>query len=173
MDAALRPYAPDDVAAVAAIYRDEVLHGVATFETEPPDIGEMKARFAALTAAGYPALVAASGTSVLGYAYANVFRTRPAFRWTVEDSVYVAAGARGRGIGRLLLDGLVAASTACGFRQMIAVIGDSGNAASIRVHAAAGFLAIGVHPAVGWKLGRWVDTVVMQRGLGAAAQAPP
>ena len=169
----MRRYVPNDVAAVTDIYRDEVLHGLATFETEPPNIGEMDARFAALMAAGYPALVAARGTTVLGYAYANLFRTRPAFRWTVEDSVYVAAGARGRGIGCLLLGGLVEASTACGFRQMIAVIGDRGNSASIRVHAAAGFRPIGVHPAVGWKLGRWVDTVVMQRELGAGAASAP
>ena len=164
---------PDDAGAIAAIYREEVLNGLATFETEPPDSGEMASRLAALTAAGYPALVATDGKSLLGFAYANMFRTRPAFRWTVEDSVYVAAGERGRGIGRLLLDGVVAASTACGFRQMIAVVGDSGNVASIRVHAAAGFTAVGVHPAVGWKLGRWVDTVVMQRALGAGAGSAP
>jgi L-amino acid N-acyltransferase YncA len=169
----VRPYAPGDSRVLTEIYRDEVLHGVATFETEPPTEDEMAARLSGMVASGYPVLVAMRDGAVLGYAYANVYRARAAFEWTVEDSIYIAPAARGQGIGRLLIDALVVASAERGFRQMIAVIGDSANVGSIRLHAAAGFAHVGVHPAVGWKLGRWVDTIIMQRALGAAASAPP
>lgn len=169
----IRDAAPGDMAAVAAIYAPAVLAGTATFETEPPDAAEMAARLATVTTAGYPWLVAHHGGPIAGYAYAGPFRTRPAFRFTVENSVYVAEAARGHGVGRALLEHLIGHCTARGFRQMIAVIGDSGRQqASLRLHAGLGFVETGRLPDVGFKHGRWLDTVLMQRALGEAA-APP
>lgn len=164
----IRPATAADIAAITAIYADAVRHGTATFELEPPDHAEMLRRFATLTGAGFPYLAAEADGRLAGYAYAGPYRARPAYRFTVEDSVYLAPEAQGRGLGTALLARLIEATAERGFRQMIAVIGDSANVASIRAHAHAGFAMIGTHPAVGLKFGRWLDTVMMQRALGAS-----
>jgi len=169
----IRPATADDLAAIQAIYAHHVLHGLGTFETEPPDLDEMKRRHAQITADGFPYLVAVDAARVLGYAYANHFRTRAAYRNTVEDSIYVADDAAGRGVGKALLSALIERCTALGLRQMLAVIGDSGNAGSIGVHRACGFEHTGVMKAVGRKFDRWVDVVIMQRALGPGASTPP
>ncbi|TDR89319.1 GNAT family N-acetyltransferase [Enterovirga rhinocerotis] len=161
-----------DVVAITAIYREAVLTGTASFELEPPGLSEMQARRAALLEAGYPYLVMESDGSVAGYAYAAPYRARPAYRSTVENSVYVDMRFRGRGVARRLLDALVAETASRGYRQMIAVIGDSANLASIRLHEVAGFSHAGILRSVGWKHGRWLDTVLMQRELGRGDGAP-
>ena len=163
----------DDVPALAAIYGHWVEHGLASFELTPPDATEMARRRAAILAAGYPHLVAERSGHVTGYAYASAYRPRPAYRFTVENSVYVAPGLTQGGTGTALLDALVERCTAQGFRLMVAVIGDSANAASIGLHARAGFARAGLLPAVGWKHGRWVDSVLMTRPLGPGATTPP
>ena len=162
----IRPAAASDLAAITRIYADAVRHGTASFEIDPPDQDEMMRRFAELAGGGFPYLVAQQAGTVVGYAYAGPYRTRPAYRFTVEDSIYLAATARRRGIGRALLDRLIQDAQAHGFRQMIAVIGDSDQPASIALHAAAGFRRIGTLAAVGFKLDRWLDCVLMQRALG-------
>lgn len=164
---------PRDVPAIAAIYAPHVLNGLASFEIEPPGEPEIARRLAEVRARGLPCLVAEADGRVVGYAYAAPYRARPAYRYTVEDSVYVAQDCSGRGIGRRLLERLVSESAATGARQMVAVIGDSANRASIALHAGCGFARVGLLPAVGFKLGRWVDSVLMQRALGAGAAAPP
>lgn len=169
----IRPAAADDMAAVAAIYAHHVRTGLATFETVAPDAAELERRRQAVLAAGMPYLVAEVGGRVAGYAYASAYRPRPAYRHTVEDSVYLAPDMAGQGHGRALLGALIAACEAAGFRQMVAVIGDSGNAASIRLHLAQGFVQAGIVRDVGFKLGRFVDTVLMQRPLGPGATRPP
>lgn len=155
-----------DMDAVAAIYAHHVLTGIASFEETPPSPAEMTARRAAVLALGAPYLVAELDGRVVGFAYAGSYRARPAYRHTVEDSVYVAPHAHGRGLGRALLAEVVARCEAGPFRQMIAVIGDSENAGSIALHAALGFRSVGTFAAVGFKFGRWVDCVLMQRALG-------
>ena len=162
----IRDCRPDDLAAVTAIYRETVLFGTASFELVPPDQDEIARRHAALLAAGHVWLVAERAGAVVGYAYESAYRPRPAYRWTVENSVYVDAPARGSGIGRRLLAALIDAATERGFRQMIAVIGDSANIASRRLHEGAGFSPVGTFRHVGWKHGQWLDTVLMQRALG-------
>ena len=162
-----------DIPAITAIYRPSVLTGTATFELEPPDEAEMARRFEAIVGAGYPYLVAESSGTIAGYAYANVYRTRPAYRFSVEDSVYVDPQAHGQGVGRALLDELLTESADRGYRQMIAVIGDSRQAASINLHRAAGFTFSGTIHAVGFKFGRWLDSVIMQRALGDGDSTPP
>lgn len=169
----VRPATLDDIAAVQAIYAHHVMHGLGTFETEPPDQIEMRARHAQVTGAGFPYLVAEVDGRVLGYAYANHFRARAAYRHTVEDSIYVAPTATGRGVGKALLKDLIDRCTALGLRQMLALIGDSGNAGSIGVHRSCGFALTGVMQAVGRKADRWVDVVVMQRALGPGSSTPP
>lgn len=169
----IRPATPEDIGAIAAIYAEAVLNGTATFEIEPPSEAEIARRMAELAAGGHPYLVADNAGTVLGYGYAGPYHRRPAYRTTVEDSIYLAVEARGRGIGHALLAALIAESEARGFRQMIAVIGDSGHAASIRLHQAAGFVLVGTFRDVGYKFGRWLDTVLMQRPLGAGGGAPP
>jgi phosphinothricin acetyltransferase len=168
----LRPAEPEDVPAIQAIYAHHVLHGLGTFEEVPPSPAEMAERCAAVVDRGLPWLVAEDG-DVLGYAYAGPFRTRAAYRFTVEDSVYVAEAARGKGVGRALLAAIIAECETMGLRQMVGVIGDSGNAASIALHRACGFELNAIVPAVGWKHGRWVDVVWMQRALGPGASDPP
>lgn len=155
-----------DMAAVQAIYAHHVLHGLASFEEEPPSLDEMKARREAVLARGLPYLVAESNGEILGYSYASSFRPRPGYRYTIEDSVYVRDGAHGRGIGAALLRELIPLCEAGPARQLLAIIGDSGNAASIALHRRFGFEMIGTLRSVGFKLGRWVDTVYMQRALG-------
>jgi L-amino acid N-acyltransferase YncA len=164
---------PDDLPKITAIYGHHVLHGLASFEIDPPTVDQMRARHAAIVEAGYPFVVARREGTVLGYAYASAFRNRPAYRFTVEDSVYVAREALGTGIGKALLTRLIQACEALGYRQMLAVIGDSGNQASIALHAACGFGRTAVFVGTGFKFGRWVDTVFMQRPLGAGNSAPP
>ena len=162
-----------DVAAITQIYGHAVLHGTGTFEIDPPDAGEMAARHARVLAGGYPYLVATDGERVLGFAYAAAYHSRPAYRFTVEDSIYVGPDARGQGVGKALLSVLVVRAVSAGFRQMIAVIGDSGNSASIRLHAAMGFRPAGKLASSGWKSGRWLDVVLMQRALGPGDTADP
>ncbi|MFO1185508.1 MAG: N-acetyltransferase family protein [Bauldia sp.] len=169
----IRAASPADAEALAAIYRAEVLGGTATFELVPPDAAEMDRRRRELTDGGFPYLVAESGNTILGYAYAGPYRLRPAYRFTVEDSIYVATSARRQGVGHALLVALIDACAERGFRQMIAAIGDSANAASIAVHASAGFAHAGTLHQVGWKMGRWLDVVLMQRALGPGNAAPP
>jgi L-amino acid N-acyltransferase YncA len=162
----IRPATPDDIAAVTRIYADAVLNGTASFEIEPPDEAEMTRRQAALLNNGYPYLTAEIEGVVAGYAYAGPYRSRPAYKWSVEDSIYVAPQMHHKGIGGLLLARLIAESTQRGFRQMIAVIGDSAQIGSIAVHERAGFNHIGTLRSVGFKHGKWLDTVLMQRALG-------
>jgi L-amino acid N-acyltransferase YncA len=173
MGVAIRAATGADLAAVAAIYAHHVLTGIATFEEVPPDAGEMARRHAAVTGRGLPYLVAEEEGRVLGYAYAAPYRERSAYRFTVEDSVYLDPVALRRGIGRALLNRLIADSTAWGARQMLAVIGDSGNAGSVGLHAKLGFRHVGTQTAVGFKFGRWVDTVTMQLPLGAGSATSP
>jgi len=155
----------DDLPAVAAIYTPYVAHTVITFETEPPDGTAWATRFDAVVARGLPFLVAESGGEVVGYAYAGPWKERAAYRHTVEDAIYLAPGSTGRGIGRLLLDALLVACTSAGVRQVVAVVADSGDPASARLHARCGFREVGRLERVGFKHGRWVDTVLMQRSL--------
>jgi L-amino acid N-acyltransferase YncA len=168
----LRPATAADAGALAAIYAPHVRTGTATFELEPPDAAEMERRWRDVTGRGLPYLVAVSDGEVLGYAYAAPYRPRAAYRFTLEDSLYLRDDARGKGIGRALLSALIDASERVGARQMIAVIGDSANAASIGVHAALGFRHIGMLASVGNKFARWLDVVLMQRALGPGDGAP-
>ncbi len=169
----LRDATEADMAAVLAIYADHVLHGLASFEETPPGLDEMLARRAAVRQLGLPYLVAEAGGAVVGYSYATAYRPRPAYRFTVEDSVYVADGLGGRGIGSALLGELIARCEAGPWRQMFAVIGDSGNAASLGLHRSLGFAPVGTLRSVGFKFGRWVDTVLMQRPLGPGDETLP
>lgn len=174
----VRPSTDADLGAITAIYTDAVLHGTGTFELDPPDAAEMARRRSDVLGKGLPWLVAEDpaaplGERVLGYAYANHFRPRPAYRFCLEDSIYLAPQARGRGVGRVLLAELVARCEALGARQMLAVIGDAANTGSIGVHAALGFTHTGVLAASGWKFGRWLDVVLMQRALGRGAATSP
>ena len=174
----LRPATPADIPAIARIYAHAVRYGTASFEIEPPDEAEMARRQKVLLDGGYPYLVAeAEGAQVegalLGYAYAGAYRARPAYRFSVEDSIYLDPQRHGHGIGRLLLDALIAESTTRGFRLMIAVIGDSAQTPSIALHRAAGFDMIGTIRNVGFKHGRWLDSVLMQRALGEGATTTP
>jgi len=162
-----------DIPAITAIYAHAVQHGTATFEIDPPSESEMADRFRALAEAGFPYLVAECDREVRGYAYAGLYRTRIAYRYTLEDSIYVAPDCQGRGMGRALINPLLSQASACGFRQMIAVIGDSKQLASIALHRAAGFQMVGTFVAVGFKFGCWLDTVLMQRPLGPGATTPP
>ena len=169
----IRDAAERDMAAVAEIYRGYVLDGLASFETDPPSAGEMDRRRSGIQHSGLPYYVAEVDGTVAGYAYAGRYRARIAYRYTVEDSIYVSPDRSGRGVGLALLSALIERCTALGYRQMLAVIGDSGNAASIRLHEKAGFRKVGLLPSVGFKLGRWVDAVLMQRPLGAGDSGLP
>ncbi|MDQ4135361.1 MAG: N-acetyltransferase family protein [Pseudomonadota bacterium] len=173
MDLVIRPSAAADIAAITGIYADAVLNGTASFELEPPTEREMARRRAALIEGGFPYLVAEHDGAVLGYAYAGPYRTRPAYRFTVEDSVYVARSVQGRGVGRALLSALIDAAEARGFRLMVAVIGDRASTGSIRLHESLGFMPVGVLEPVGYKHGRWLASVLMQRVLGDGAATPP
>ena len=168
----VRPSTPDDLAAIQAINAHAVLHGTGTFEIDPPPLQEMARRRDEVLARGLPWLVAEADGAVSGYAYAAPFRPRPAYRFTLEDSIYLAPQAQGRGIGRLLLAELLARCQASGARQMLAVIGDSGNQASVALHHALGFRPAGTLASVGCKFGRWLDVVLMQRALGPGDQRP-
>lgn len=169
----VRDAVPDDIPAIAAIYGHHVLTGLASFEEEPPDTDEMRRRYDALRDNGFPYVVAVPDGVVAGYGYAGPYRTRPAYRHSVECSVYLDDRVRGRGIGTLLLRAVIDRAKAAGFRQMVAIIGDSENKASIGLHTGLGFEMTGVLRSVGFKHGRWVDTVIMQRKLGHGDHTPP
>lgn len=162
----LRDCGPDDIPAIQSIYADAVLTGTASFELVPPSVDEMRARWENITGGGYPYLVAVLDGEVAGYAYGGAYRARPAYRGNVENSVYVRKDCQRAGVGRALLEDLILRCTESGFRQMIAVIGDSANAGSIGLHRSLGFDLVGTLRSVGWKHGRWLDTVLMQRPLG-------
>jgi phosphinothricin acetyltransferase len=172
-DIPIRPAGLRDIAAITRIYDHAVRHGTASFEIEPPDEHEMVQRYEALRDGRYPYLVAELGGTIAGYAYAAPYRARPAYDWSVENSIYIAPQSQRRGIGRALLEQLIVAAQERGFRQMIAIIGDSANAASIELHRAAGFRVVGTFDNVGFKFGRWLDSVLMQRPLGRGAETMP
>ncbi|RAU42212.1 MULTISPECIES: GNAT family N-acetyltransferase [unclassified Pseudomonas] len=169
----LRDADEDDMPAVQAIYAHHVLYGTASFELEPPTVDQMRQRRADLRAHGLPYLVAEQAGEIVGYGYATLYRPRPAYRFTVEDSVYVREGMAGRGIGQALLSRVIQRCVENGRRQMVAIIGNSENIASIRLHERLGFRRVGVFEAVGFKHGRWLDTVIMQRELGEGAANRP
>ena len=173
MTVAVRPATRADIPAIARIYAHAVDHGTASFELTAPDEAEMTLRFNALTAKGFPYLVAIVDGAVVGYAYAGPYRARPAYRFTVENSVYVSPDSHRRGVGKALLEALIEACTEKGFRLMVAVVGDSNQAASIGLHEAAGFEHVGAFKNIGYKFDRWLDTVLMQRALGPGASKPP
>ncbi|MES2228246.1 MAG: N-acetyltransferase family protein [Pseudomonadota bacterium] len=172
-DLLIRPSTPADLPAISAIYGWNVRNGTGTFELDAPDEAEMSRRRDDVLSKGLPWLVVERGGAVQGYAYANHFRPRRAYRFCVEDSLYLAAGAQGQGLGRLLLVELMARCQAAGARQMLAVIGDSANLGSIGVHRTLGFEHAGVMKAAGWKFDRWLDVVVMQKALGPGAATAP
>ena len=173
MTLSIRPATLADIPSITRIYEHAVRHGTASFELEPPDEAEMGRRMRALLDGGFPYLAAEADGELLGYAYAGHYRTRPAYRFTVEDSIYVAPQAQRRGAGRALLDALIVESEGRGFRQMLAVIGDSAHVGSIELHRAAGFRMVGTFENVGFKFGRWLDSMMMQRALGPGATTEP
>jgi L-amino acid N-acyltransferase YncA len=172
-DISLRSASPGDIAVITRIYAHAVAYGTASFELEPPNESEMARRMQGLLAKRFPYIVAERAGVVAGYAYAGPYRDRHAYDWCVEDSIYIDPQCHRQGIGRLLLTQLIADSEARGFRQMLGVIGDSANTASIAVHAACGFRMIGNFQSIGFKHGRWLDTVLMQRTLGGGDASPP
>lgn len=169
----IRPSTDADVPAITAIYTHHVLHGTGTFEIEPPSADDMATRRIDVLAKGLPYLVAEEDSRVLGFAYCNWFKPRPAYRFSAEDSIYLAPEAAGRGLGRQLLSALTEQAQACGVRKLIAVIGDSANAGSIGVHRTLGFDHVGVIRSCGWKFERWLDIVLMEKALGAGDSCPP
>lgn len=169
----IRPSTPNDIPQITAIYAHHVLHGTGTFEVEPPSENDMTQRRADVVSKGLPYLVAAEGERVLGYAYCNWFKPRPAYRFSAEDSIYIAPEAAGSGLGRALLAELLRQAEQAGVRKMIAVIGDSANAGSIGVHRSAGFRHVGILEACGWKFERWLDVVLMDRALGLGNTTAP
>lgn len=168
----IRPSTDADVPAITAIYAHHVLHGTGTFETTPPTEAEMASRRADVLAKGLPYLVTEEAGRVLGYAYCQWFKPRPAYRFSAEDSIYLHPEAAGRGLGRALLTELMARAEAAGIRKLIAVIGDSANAGSVGVHRACGFQPVGTLANCGWKFGRWLDVVLMDRPLGEGSTTP-
>ncbi len=173
MPLAIRPSREEDIAAITAIYAHHVLHGTGTFETEPPSPAEMASRRADVLARNLPYLVAEEDGEVLGFAYCNWFKPRPAYRFSAEDSIYVSESARGKGLGAKLLAALSQAAEAAGVRKLIAVIGDSANAGSIGVHRSLGFTHVGVLKDCGWKFGEWRDVVLMEKVLGEGSTTRP
>jgi L-amino acid N-acyltransferase YncA len=172
-DYTIRPSRDADVPAITAIYAHHVLHGVASFEEVPPDAAEIARRRGEIVGRGLPYLVAERAGRVIGYCYAGLFRPRVAYRFTVEDSVYVEADEIGRGLGRALLEQVISRCSELGYRQMVAVIGGRETLGSIRLHERLGFAHIGVLPAVGFKFGRWIDIIMMQRQLGPGSDTLP
>jgi phosphinothricin acetyltransferase len=168
----IRAVRPEDAEEIAAIYAHHVLHGTATFDLDPPSVGDTLAKIERISAAGWPFIVAVLDGSVCGYAYATQFRDRAAYRFACEDSIYVHPAKTGRGVGKALIAALCDAARQAGFRQIIAVIG-GGEPASIGVHKACGFEVAGRFHAVGWKKERWLDSVYMQRSLGEGSAEPP
>nr|PZN33119.1 MAG: GNAT family N-acetyltransferase [Chloroflexota bacterium] len=169
----VRHVRPADIPAIHAIYAHSVLHGTASWEYEPPDLDEMRRRVEGLLERGFPYLVAEVDGAVAGYCYCGPYRPRAGYRYVVEDSIFVASNYQRRGIARTLLATLIEEATQRGYRQMVAVIGDSANVASIALHRALGFTHAGTLAGIGFKFGRWLDSVLMQRPLGAGSAAPP
>jgi len=169
----IRPSRDEDIAAITTIYNHHVLHGTGTFEIDPPSATDMAARRADVLGKGLPYLVVEEEGQVLGFAYGNWFKPRPAYRFSAENSIYLAPGVAGRGLGRLLLDALCVQAEAAGVRKLIAVIGDSANAGSIGVHRSAGFTHVGMIKSCGWKFDRWLDIVLMEKSLGAGDTTTP
>lgn len=169
----IRPSQDEDLAAITRIYAHHVLHGTGTFETTPPTEGEMAGRRADVLGKGLPWLVIEVDGQVMGFAYGNWFKPRPAYRYSVEDSIYMAPESAGKGLGKLLLTELLAQCERAGVRKVMAVIGDSANAGSIGVHKALGFEQVGVVQSCGWKFGRWLDIVLMQKSIGLGDSIPP
>lgn len=169
----IRPSRDDDIDAITLIYAHHVLHGTGTFEVDPPSVEDMRARRAEVLARGLPWLVAESDNQVSGFAYCNWFKPRPAYRFSAEDSIYLAPHANGQGLGRALLAELTTQAERAGVRKLIAVIGDSGNTGSIGVHRALGFQHVGVLASCGWKFDRWLDVVLMERSLGLGDTTSP
>jgi L-amino acid N-acyltransferase YncA len=173
MSIPIRPAEPRDLAAITRIYAHAVKHGTASFELDPPDLAEMTRRYTALRDGNFPFIVAEIDGAIAGYAYAGPYRARPAYRFTVEDSIYIDPTVQRRGVGRVLLERLLVEAQQRGFRQMVAVIGDSANTPSIALHAALGFRMVGNFESVGFKFGRWLDSVLMQKPLGDGATTAP
>jgi len=169
----IRPSLPEDIPSITAIYAHHVLHGTGTFEVTPPTTDDMRTRREDVLSKGLPYLVAVDGDKVLGFAYCNWFKPRPAYRFSAEDSIYLAPEANGQGLGRLLLTELMAQAEKAGVRKLIAVIGDSANAASIGVHRSAGFVHVGTLKSCGWKFDRWLDVVMMDKALGWGDRSAP
>jgi L-amino acid N-acyltransferase YncA len=169
----IRPSRDEDLPALTAIYGHHVLHSTGTFETEPPSVADMTARRADVLSKGLPYLVAEEDGRIAGFAYGNWFKPRPAYRYSVEDSIYLAPDLHRKGLGRALLTELLARCEAVGIRKMMAIIGDSANAGSVGVHLALGFTQVGIVESCGWKFGAWRDIVIMQKTLGAGDTQPP
>jgi phosphinothricin acetyltransferase len=169
----VRPAAPQDLPAIQAIYAHHVLNGLASFEEVPPPVEEMRRRYEEVVRQGLPYLAAEEKGEILGYGYCTLYRTRSAYRYTLEDSIYVKQGFQGKGIGRAVLKELIARCETLNYRQIIAVIGDSANAGSINLHASLGFVRAGLLRSSGFKFGRWVDSVYMQLPLGAGDGTKP
>lgn len=172
-DVLVRPALAADMAAVQAIYGHHVRHGLASFEDDPPSLEEVTRRWREIVDRDLPYVVAERAGEVLGYAYAGPYRSRPAYRYTLENSVYVREGVQQRGVGQAVMQVVLAECAGRGYRQMIAVIGDSANEGSIRLHERLGFARVGLLTAVGFKFGRWVDSVLMQRSLGEGPESLP
>jgi phosphinothricin acetyltransferase len=169
----IRPAAPQDLPAIQSIYAHHVMHGLASFEEVPPTLEEMRRRFDDITRQGFPYLVAEERGEILGYGYCSLYRTRSGYRHTLEDSIYVKQGQQGKGVGKAVLKELIAICAALNYRQLIAVIGDSANAGSIKLHASLGFVRAGLLRSTGYKFGRWVDSVYMQLPLGPGDGTKP
>ena len=169
----IRPSTDADLLAITAIYGHHVRTGTGTFEVDPPSADDMRGRRADVLSKGLPWLVAVQNDQVVGYAYCNWFKPRPAYRFSAEDSIYLSPEAAGKGIGRTLLAELMAQAQRAGVRKLIAVIGDSANAGSIAVHKSAGFEPVGVLKSCGWKFDKWLDVVMMDKALGEADATPP
>jgi L-amino acid N-acyltransferase YncA len=169
----IRPSQPNDMPAITAIYKHHVLHGTGTFEIDPPSLEDMTARREDVLSKGLPYLVLENENQVVGFAYCNWFKPRPAYRFSAEDSIYLAADTAGKGWGRMLLAELCQAAEKAGIRKLIAVIGDSGNAGSIGVHTSLGFQHVGIVSGCGWKFERWLDIVMMEKALGLGQAHPP
>ena len=169
----IRPSRDSDMAALTAVYAHHVLHGTGTFETEPPGVPEMSARRADVLSKGLPYLVAELDGELAGFAYGNWFKPRPAYRYSVEDSIYLAPGLQRQGVGRALLAELLARFEAVGIRKVMAIVGDSANAGSVGLHLALGFAQVGVIEDCGWKFGAWRDIVILQKTLGEGSATPP
>lgn len=169
----IRPSQDSDLPQITAIYAHHVLHGTGTFETTPPTEADMTTRRADVLGKGLPYLVADEGGRVLGFAYCQWFKPRPAYRFSAEDSIYLHPEAAGKGLGRELLGALAADAEAAGVRKLIAVIGDSNNLGSVGVHRTLGFLPVGVFKSCGWKFGKWLDIVLMEKAIGEGDSTPP